>query len=375
MTTQNDLPTEDANPIININTVDPQIEEFENEHEWVPQGLTIAPPQDWIGNLWPLNPVPGNISLLLFGKTSYGFFLSVDHQSHTKAFLIAVPDDSIQIPHQLPQFRGFTLSVVSEQIPQPFSCNRSLKLSLNDSEFEDIFNALVSDVASYAGIQTNLQAVVMEAVHRVNRWKQLLENLPTDGLNATGQTGLYGELWFVKHFASVAWGIGPAIQAWCGPLNTNQDVQRGLCAVEVKSTTRVDPVDISIANTRQLDNGPFEDLTLYHIVYERVQGGTDTLPALIADLREQAQAGGVGAVLEEKLLLGGYSDFHREKYLNSGYVVRKQTGFQVGDSFPRITETDVRAGVQNVRYNISVDACQASIIKDEDLKSLLSGYS
>ena len=326
----------------------------------------------WPGPYWPdatEDGPPGRRRYLPEG--TYDFFLSVDSVPRTRALLLGLGSGDIHIPEQLPQARGFSMEVVDVVLPGPGSSTTALQLSLLQLSYSDIFDALVEDVATSANSKDNLQSAVAGVIDRVSRWKQLLDDLPVDGLGGSAQLGLYGELWFMKVYGIPAWGTEKSVNAWLGPLAANQDFQRGNRAVEVKASAAADPHLISIANPRQLDGTPFERLLLSFILLERLQGTGETLPDLVAGLRAISREVGVGALFEERLLAAGYHDSHRDAYDSTGYSLRKHTAFSVEGDFPRILESDLKTGVENVRYGVSLSAAASYVVPDGQIASIL----
>ena len=325
----------------------------------------------WPGPYWPdatENGPPGRRRYLPDG--AYDFFLSVDSVSRTRALLLGLGTGDIHVPEQLPQARGFSMEVVDVMLPGPGSATTALQLSLLQLSYADIFDALVEDVATSANSKANLQSAVTGVIDRVSRWKQLLDDLPADGLGGSAQLGLYGELWFMKTHGIPAWGTEGSVNAWLGPLAANQDFQRGTCAVEVKSSGAADPHLISIANPRQLDGTPFESLLLSFVLLERLQGTGETLTEMVASLRTGSREAGVGALFEERLLAAGYHDSHHDAYDSTGYVLREHKFFRVEGDFPRILESDLKTGVENVRYGVSLAAAESYVVADGQVTTI-----
>jgi hypothetical protein len=71
---------------------------------------------------------------------------------------------------------------------------------------------------------------------RVEHWQRFMERAG-EGLSASGQLGLYGELSFLRALVMAGCGPRKAIDGWRGPLSANHDFMYGKVAVEVKSTS------------------------------------------------------------------------------------------------------------------------------------------
>ena len=265
---------------------------------------------DW-GTQFPSAPdIPRVFSL--YPGARHEFWLSFDPGSRTRALLLGLTDVVVNLPQNLPGVRGVRIEKVSVNLPGSNGPRPALQLTLLDLGFVDVFDALVADVVWCAEQSPELQGAINEVIRRVQRWIQLLDELPSEGLSRALQIGLYGELWFVFQYLVRAWGITRAIAAWRGPQAAYQDIQDGGCAIEIKTTTAVDATDIPISNTLQLDSSPFDVLLLSHISFILAPDAGQKLPELVGALRSEARDGGCGALFEERLLSYGYQDNHSE---------------------------------------------------------------
>ena len=57
-----------------------------------------------------------------------------------------------------------------------------------------------------------------------------------------------------------------------------------------------------------------------------------------------------------KLFEAGYYQWHETTYNTRRYKIRKDSFYRVKDKFPRIKENELREGVGNVRYAISISS-------------------
>ena len=73
-----------------------------------------------------------------------------------------------------------------------------------------------------------------------------------------------------------------------------------------------------------------------------------------------------------KILKYGYLDDAAELYI-TGYFVRDQYYFIVGNDFPRITKKEIPAGVANLSYSISVAQCVSFATEQATVFTRLKG--
>jgi len=113
-------------------------------------------------------------------------------------------------------------------------------------------------------------------------------------------------------------------------------------------------------------------LLLFHLSLDARQGGGETLPARVRLTRELVGADAVAAEeLEQLLFEAGYLDCHTPTYEGLGYTVRESNFFEVRDQFPRIVEADLKKGVGDVRYSVSVAECKNYLLPQSRLHQLL----
>jgi hypothetical protein len=143
--------------------------------------------------------------------------------------------------------------------------------------------------------------------------------------------------------------------------------------VEAKSTTSNDPAEVYISNIRQLDATGVLTLFLCHLVFDARRGGEESLPEIVDDVRHivVVQAPARSLMLEEKLLACGYLDADRHRYMDLEYSLRFYNFYSVSDEFPRLLESDIPNGVEEVTYSVNLNACRAFERSFEDVKKAL----
>ncbi len=190
-------------------------------------------------------------------------------------------------------------------------------------------------------------------------WQNFMRKHGAQGLGQEAQIGLFGELCFlVDHLLDRAPAFD-VVDAWKGPIGGNQDFELGARCVEVKSTTVVPPVSVSIASMTQLDETLVNLLLLCHVSLAADGGGGESLPEIVERLRTTIESEDISALdsFNAKLIEAGYLDTHSELYSDRRYTVRGTRFFRVADGFPRIASGDLREGISECTYRVVLAAC------------------
>lgn len=265
-----------------------------------------------------------------------------------------------------PQSRGITTALTTGEDVQ------AVELALADPGFADVFDVLVSDLEKTLAAPVPPQQALDRLLGRVRVWQQFFAAADPGGLNYEKLRGLFGELWFIKEHLIGSIGIDRAVAAWKGPSATDQDFQFTGSAVEVKTTGTKQPQRLHIASERQLDTTGVRSLLVCHVSVDVRQGGGQTMPELVSELRSYLTPSSVTSTdFEDKLLAYGYSDMHSSRYVASGFTLRQWNLFEVHDAFPRIVEADLRSGVGDVRYSVLVDALRPFAVGVTRLRELM----
>lgn len=294
-------------------------------------------------------------------------YLVVHKPSNARALLIDVDLSGTDIG-ELPTGRGIDLRWVPTA-----SGGQVLELVLSQPAFADLFDALVTDIASAAAGGLDQHDVAVRVAARVRRWQTFLRETST-GLPAERQRGLYGELYFLRRVLLGAVPTGTAVEAWVGPLAAAQDFAFGATAVEVKTTIANQHQVLRIASERQLDTTALTNLALFHLSVDGRDGAGQTLRELVEELRAKLTESGGADLFEDRLFSGGYLDVHAPLY-RTGYTVREANIFLVGETFPRLVEADCPSGVGDVTYSIAVSALSPFLSDTSVLLPLIHGVA
>jgi hypothetical protein len=282
-------------------------------------------------------------------------FLGLAKPSNHRMVVLPLAEASLSSLDDLPTSRGVEARIAR---PGDDGAEVSLELVLMDPRAADIFTALAADVAGAAAVEPNEARAVSAFVGRLRRWQRFLKESGPGGLEPEQQRGLFGELWLMRHLLLDVFGPAVSVAAWTGPSHAAHDYQLGRGAIEVKTSVTKQDQHLSIASERQLDATGLGVLFVFHLSLDEHRNAGSSLVELIEDLRAHLASTPEAPLFEDRLFDAGYMDAQSPLYANPGYTVRESNFFRVTRDFPRIVEADLRPGVADVRYAISVAECK-----------------
>lgn len=286
-------------------------------------------------------------------------FIGVKVPGMLRIFILEVPRDIAPLPDIIRVSRGlhFTVQITGNEI---LPDHASLIISSSAVGYNEIFASIAEDLYDKLHTLVKRKEVIAGFLTRVRLWQVFFEKQGDEGLSEEMQRGLYGELRFLKDYViPAAVSLEKAVVAWTGPRSRQHDFQFGDVAVEVKTSASKQHQKLQISSEQQLDETTIGTLYLYYLSVALIEGGAETLPALIDDIRStlSTQSGALSE-FDNLLIEAGYADSHRTKYDLTGYSIRESAAFLVETDFPRIRESDIRLGVGDVKYSISVAQCR-----------------
>lgn len=191
------------------------------------------------------------------------------------------------------------------------------------------------------------------------KWRRFWGQIPRTLLSREDQLGLFGELWFLHLWVTPAVGLQVALQRWRGPFGARHDFEWPTRSVEVKATTSTRGRIHRINGIDQLLPPDQGDLLVFSMRLREEAGATNSLPALIARIRDDLQADpDTLGLYEAALLQAGYSPVHEEEYSKTRLRIIEERLFVVRADFPRLTPQSFAAGVppgvERVDYEINL---------------------
>lgn len=297
------------------------------------------------------------------------FFLGLQLPDRHRMLILRADPGDVADQSVVPDSRGLTVRTTISDTGQRIA---EVELVLTEPQHRDIFDLLIEDLVSRAEEPADPRTGVSRFLARLSEWQRLLMRLTPAGLSPEMQQGLWGELWTLREIVGPPLGLGTAVRAWRGPLGGDQDFQIDTAALEVKTSISHAFEQLTIASERQLDVPPDVELGLVVLSLDARPGHGETLREMVNRIREAASDAGCLDLLEERLTHYGYRD-DADGYTDTGYSVLSRIQFRVTGEFPRVVAQDLRDGVSEVRYSISVSACTQYRIGEEQLGELLRG--
>lgn len=217
----------------------------------------------------------------------------------------------------------------------------------------DLFAIMVIDILrtlehATADVKRDLIIVFLD---RVREWQAFMAQSQKP-LTPDSQTGLFGELWFLRLLTQTPLGTD-ALECWQGPLHAAQDFHVRNGAIEVKSTIRSSSFPARINSIEQLD-AERTPLALAALRFKEAVDGM-SLEELVNELRSLFENAGIRRGFDAMLLIMGYLDDHAHLY-GRKLLISDSRAFAVDDNFPRLTRADVPAAVRSAAYVLDLQA-------------------
>jgi len=245
---------------------------------------------------------------------------------------------------------------------------KMLHVQLMRNENQRVFAALCEDLVNALKPLSDPKGMAQEFTNQLYKWKNLFDKMKFDGLSKEEQQGLYGELVFLRKMLSRSTNDAYAstLKLWTGVEKTNKDFQGDNWAVEVKTTSSTNNAQfITINGERQLDNSLVAHLFIYHLVLEVSKINGESLPMIVAEIKNLLSSNVPAlCIFEEKLIEAKYIANHESLYAEHFFKKRNEKYYKVLADFPRIMENDLRKGVSNVVYAISIGMCDEYLVSE-----------
>lgn len=272
-------------------------------------------------------------------------------------FLLALTADVTGPPlPEAPRLNG--IDVELENGP---GARTRLVIRLQDTAQADIFRYICDHLttttrtcptgANEAGLRLILR--------RLRHWHDLLRRRRDHLLSPQELIGLTGELLFLRDRLLPALPAHPAIQAWRGGHQEEQDFALGRWQIEMKTQRATADQRLLISSEAQLDaaNG------ILLLCHQRLadasptEPGAVTLNGLVEAIRETLTDAGDATldVFDQGLDAWRYGP--RPEYDEDWWLLTGRDLYEVRDGFPRLTPDRLPPGVQNVHYEVRLSEC------------------
>lgn len=295
---------------------------------------------------------------------------------HTDRLLCAI--DSLQQRHILislrPEEQGLHdvesrgLTVETKELTihgQPAS--RYLDIRCDDPSGHGALDLIGGEIA---GLLTASRKPPADIVHTLLvKWRRFWGQLPRQILSREEQLGLFAELWFLITWLVPKIGVAESIRRWRGPFGARHDFEWRGRSIEVKATTSTRGRVHRIHGVDQLEPPEDGDLLFYSLRLREEAGASNTLPALVAKCRNQAQHDSdTQADIDAALAQARYSPAHEDEYEKLRLHILEEGLFLVTSQFPRLTRdrfsNGIPRGIERIEYEINLsgfsDLCIAT---------------
>ncbi len=246
-----------------------------------------------------------------------------------------------------------------------------LKIVLEEERLREIFAVLSADLVNAIVAKHSSDSALRVCIDRLCMWQGLFDRIAPDGLSEERQRGLFGELVVLDRLFLESGTLLDGVTAWVGSDSAHQDFRRGGLAIEVKASLAKRHAKIMISNEKQLDEKPHDTLVLASVRLDESEAHGQSLPDLVAQLRLRLAGDEPAARLfDERLLLADYLDVHAPLYEARRYRVALTRWFRVAGMFPRLTATNLPAGVGDIHYSIIADDLGAWEMDEETVRNM-----
>ena len=265
--------------------------------------------------------------------------------------------DSAPSTH-LPRLRDIEVTLS----PPDESNTQLLALKLLDSSQRDIFQTLCEDIVSTASRAVSEAGAVSAALVRTWRWHHLLRGGRGTPLSLEEQKGLIGELFVLERLLLPRLDAPSAATAWRGPLGAPKDFEIARVAIEAKTRRGGATPSLAITSESQLDEEGVDALFLHVVELDEAPTAAAARGVTLHDVAERIRESllsldpGACGILETRLSAAGYrmeDDYSGHRWMEGASRI-----YLVTDDFPRIASREVRSGVSNVRYAVSLVDCE-----------------
>ncbi|MGY1771947.1 PD-(D/E)XK motif protein [Blastococcus sp. SYSU D00813] len=249
----------------------------------------------------------------------------------------------------------------------------TVSVELHVPALAEVFTTVAGDLAQAVVEAPSDDAAVSELVSRLAGWQELFRALSRRGLGDLERRGLAAELLTLRDDILPLVAPDVAVGAWTGPLRKNQDFQFPGVALEVKATAGLNPLGFVVSNERELDERGAGRLYLVHVSLDERRGGLGlTLNDLVSQVEALLARNPTAAqVFMTRLARVGYVKDDWDLYNEPRYEMRSRRYFEVKDAFPRVVEGDLREGVGQVRYTVTLAACTAFEVQPAHVHSMI----
>ena len=296
-------------------------------------------------------------------KGSFDFFWIVLDRG-LPGLMLRLPEIPEPAP-RLPKLRNLVTAFM------PATDGFAFVLGLKERSQQEIFETLCRDVVAAGEAAGNRSDALSRAIQRTLRWHHLLRGGRPGGLSPEEQRGLVAELAFVRDLAE---GLGPgtAIEAWTGPSGSAKDFEFIGTCVEIKARRVAARPFVAISSEAQLADvdGCQVFLRVVNVASAVVPNGLSLQDHVRKTAELFEKAGDAFEAWEQALYSTGYDPDNSHD--GRRWQLESATSYEIVEGFPRIS-SPLPAGVEGVKYSLSLDACAPFKFEDDLVSAIRKG--
>lgn len=274
------------------------------------------------------------------------------------------------LPQPVPRLPKLKNLVVSFR---PVAGGSAFVIGLKERSQAEIFETLCRDVVAAGEAGEDRDDALSRAIRRTRRWHHLLRGGRPGGLSVEEQRGLVGELAFLRELVK---GLGPetAIEAWIGPMGSAKDFELIGSCIEVKARRIAAKPFVTISSADQLADveGSRLFLRVANVASAILPEGHDLHDHVRMSAELFEEAGDAYDAWEDALFSTGYDPAN--EYDGRRWQLGSTTNYEIVEGFPRIA-SPLPAGIEGVRYALSLDACASFECEADLVESIREGLA
>ena len=299
-------------------------------------------------SIWALQK-PSKEELIIKTKLDavpqFDCFAATNHITGNHLYIMSLSSHTI-----IPEFKNFKFKGVQIEVFD-LKESKELNIYLIDSELKDIFSLFIENIIEKIIDLSTENEAITKTSNVIQKWKKLFDKINNQGLTIEQQKGLLGELLFINDLIDNNLNLDYVLNCWTGPDFEDKDFTFGATCFEIKFTTSKIP-RIKITSERQLDTTNIDKLFLNCFTCESLKEKGVSLNSVVDTIREKInQNTATLKYFNERLESADYLEEHTENY-NAQYGVKTRSVYEVGDSFPKLTNSNLPSGVYDTSYFI-----------------------
>lgn len=220
-----------------------------------------------------------------------------------------------------------------------------------------VFYAFCNDLVDSITEQFDESKALLHLKNRYHAWKSMFKNKRK--MSPESNQGLFGELYFMKHFLFKFYNLEDVIDSWAGPNGYSKDFSINNTWYEVKTTLSTSNI-VKISSIEQLSSTTPGNLVVIKIdkMSEMFNDGCSDIYDLFKSIMSELTSNESKEKFVDKLLKYGFdinenSNIEKYKFFNFNI-------YNVDDNFPRLLESDIKyQQIGKVSYELILNTLES----------------